>query len=166
MLELLTKYSIGEIILFIVVAAVAFKKVADFIDWLHEKITKRDKKKIEQQQHEEDAKIREEEMKARVEAMETQMKEVVGVLNDISKKVNILTESDKDAIKAWITREHHYYCYQKGWIDDYSLDCLERRYTHYKEENGNSFISELMNEIRGLPMTPPQDTEEEKTDDT
>ena len=35
------------------------------------------------------AKIREEEMKARVEAMEAQMNEVVGVLNDISKKVSI-----------------------------------------------------------------------------
>ena len=42
--------------------------------------------------------------------------------------------SDKDAIKAFITREHHYFCYQKKWIDDYSLDCIEKRYEHYKEE--------------------------------
>ena len=37
------------------------------------------------------------------------------------------------------------------WIDDYSLDCIERRYKHYIDEGGNSFIGQLMIEIRKLP---------------
>jgi hypothetical protein len=37
-------------------------------------------------------------------------------------------KSDKDSIKAFITKEHHYFCYEKGWIDDYNLDCLEKRF--------------------------------------
>ena len=41
------------------------------------------------------------------------------------------------------------------WIDDYSLDCIERRYKHYIDEGGNSFIGQLMIEIRKLPHQPP-----------
>ena len=72
-------------------------------------------------------------------------------LVSLSKKVDILIQSDKDDIKAFITREHHYFCYQKGWIDDNSLDCIEKRYTHYQKEGGNSFIETLMEQIRELP---------------
>ena len=45
------------------------------------------------------------------------------------------------------------FCYEKRQIDDYSLDCLEKRYTHYVEEGGNSFIHDLMEDIRALPKT-------------
>lgn len=68
----------------------------------------------------------------------------------------MLIDSDKDDIKSYITREHHYFCYQVGWIDDFSLDCLERRYQHYEDEGGNSFIAGFMNELRTLPKQPPQ----------
>jgi hypothetical protein len=63
----------------------------------------------------------------------------------------MLIDSDKDDIKAFITREHHYFCYQKGWVDDYSLDCVERRYAHYEQEGGNSFVEDLMKDLRKLP---------------
>lgn len=56
----------------------------------------------------------------------------------------MLIDSDRDDIKSYITREHHYFCYQKGWIDDFSLDCCERRYKHYSDEGGNSFIGQFM----------------------
>ena len=71
------------------------------------------------------------------------------------RKINILIDSDKDDIKSFITKEHHFYCYEKHWIDDYSLDCIERRYKHYQEENGNSFVADLMKEIRQLPKQEP-----------
>ena len=55
------------------------------------------------------------------------------LLTIILKLIHLLIASDKDAIKAFITREHHYFVYQKGWIDDYSLDCVEQRYQHYED---------------------------------
>ena len=67
--------------------------------------------------------------------------------------IELLTQSDKDDIKAWITEKHHYFCYEKGQIDDYSLDCIEKRYSHYKDEGGNSFIDDLMNDLRSLKKT-------------
>ena len=71
-------------------------------------------------------------------------------------QLEMIIESDKDDIKSWITEKHHFYCYERKWIDDYSMDCIEKRYRHYKDEGGNSFIEELMNELRSLPKTPPQ----------
>lgn len=70
----------------------------------------------------------------------------------------MLIDSDKDDIKSYITREHHYFCYQIGWIDDFSLDCLEKRYRHYADEGGNSFIEGFMDELRALPKQAPQNT--------
>ena len=66
----------------------------------------------------------------------------------------MLIESDKDDIKAWLTQQHHYFCFQKGYIDDYSLDCMEKRYKHYADEGGNSFVATLMSEVRALPKMP------------
>jgi len=72
----------------------------------------------------------------------------------LSKKVDNLIESDRDDIKSFLTREHHYFCYQKGWIDDYSLECCEKRFQHYVNEGGNSFIEHFMEEMRALPKSP------------
>jgi hypothetical protein len=46
----------------------------------------------------------------------------------ILEQIKNLTKSDRDAIKAYITKEHHHFCYEAGWIDDYNLDCIERRF--------------------------------------
>lgn len=148
MTELLSNYSLAQIVLFIVALAVAFKKVADFLDWVRDKIKQRDKNTVSAQ---EEQRARDE----RLDKFEEDIIEIKESINSIGSRVDILMHSDKDAIKAWITKEHHYFCYQKGWIDDYSLDCLERRYGHYVEENGNSFISSLMDEVRELPKQPP-----------
>lgn len=71
----------------------------------------------------------------------------------------MLIESDKEDIKAFITGQHHYFIYGKGWIDDYSMECLEKRFAIYEREHGNSFVEGLMNEIRALPKRPPADVE-------
>ncbi len=90
------------------------------------------------------------------EAMNEQMQKM-------NQTIALLIESDKDDIKAWITREHHYFCYDLGYIDDYSLDCLEKRFSHYKDEGGNSFIKDLMDEIRQLPRESTQRLYSDKT---
>ena len=89
-------------------------------------------------------------------ALQTNQKETDAILKDLSTKIDMLIDSDKDDIKSYITREHHYFCYQRGWIDDFSLDCIERRYQHYTDEGGNSFIEGFMTELRALPKQQPQ----------
>lgn len=74
--------------------------------------------------------------------------------NDFHRILQLLIESDKDAIKSFIVKEHHYHLRQ-GWIDDFSLDTIEKRYGHYKEEGGNSYIGDLIQDLRALPNFPP-----------
>ena len=147
MKELLTRYSIDEIIMFIVLFAGAIKGVLSFYDWAIEKINKTWHKKTKKE--------------SQVEKFENMLNDIIKCqdeckshINNITDSVTLLMNSDKDDIKAWITEKHHYFCYKLGYIDDYSLDCIEKRYSHYKKEGGNSYIETLMGELRALPKKP------------
>lgn len=141
---LLANYSLSQILLFLVVFSIALKGVVTFWDWAIERLRKIFKK---ESQEENDSK--------KIELLANRQDNFENTLKEINEKIDLLIQSDKDDIKSYITREHHYYCYQKKWIDDYTLDCIERRYNHYKEEGGNSFIEGLMKEIRSLQKFPP-----------
>ena len=139
MLELLQNYSITEIISFLIVFAGATKGFFTFWDWAVEKLRTVFKK---ENQRLDNAK--------RIETLTEQQKKTDKDIQEILKSIQLLMQSDKDDIKAWITEKHHYFCYEKKYIDDYSLDCIEKRYTHYKDEGGNSFIDDLMMDLRRL----------------
>ena len=155
MIDLLSKYSVGEIITFIVILFLAIKGVINSWDWAREKVLKIFKKESrkEQEKRELDEKLLSYDEK--IEQVIKAQEELNDYISNMMKKINILIDSDKDDIKSFITKEHHFYCYEKHWIDDYSLDCIERRYKHYQEENGNSFVADLMKEIRQLPKQEP-----------
>lgn len=157
MTELFNNYTVGEIVSFVVTFALATKGIVTFWDWAVDRVKKSMNK---QTQKERERQILEE----KIERNEQKIIEVFKkeeenkqTLDNLSQCVNILVQSDKDAIKSYITKEHHYYCYKQKWIDDYTLDCIERRYLHYKDEGGNSFICDLIEELRDLPKQPPQD---------
>ena len=155
MIELLSKYSTAEIITFIVILFLAIKGVINSWDWAREKVLKIFKKESrkEQEKRELDEKLLSYDEK--IEQVIKAQEELNDYISNMMRKINILIDSDKDDIKSFITKEHHFYCYEKHWIDDYSLDCIERRYKHYQEENGNSFVADLMKEIRQLPKQEP-----------
>jgi hypothetical protein len=153
MLDLLETFTPVQIFTFIILFAIAFKQTVDFIDWLKEKVQDRDKS-VKTEQDEKET------LEERIEALEKSQKEISETLKTLKENMDMLIQSDKDAIKAYITQEHHYYCYKIGWIDDYTLDCMERRFDHYVEEKGNSFIESLMDEVRALPKKPMQENKE------
>lgn len=70
-----------------------------------------------------------------------------------------LTESDMHDIKAWIVNQYHKFYVEQGWIDNYSAETIERRYEDYIKEGGNSYVKELVNRLRTLPMDPPAHNE-------
>lgn len=143
LIELLSTYSVGEILIFIVLLALAFKGVVDFIDWAKKK-AKGQIDEINTQKEEKDT------IKENIEELFKMQKAQKEAIDKMAESVNLLIQSDKDDIKAWITEKHHYYCYQLKYIDDFSLDCIEKRYAHYKQEGGNSFIEDLMKDLRSL----------------
>ena len=83
-----------------------------------------------------------EEFNTRMDGMEGQLK--------------ILTDSDMHDIKGWIVEKHHTLI-KKGWVDDFTMDTIEKRYSDYKKEGGNTYVHTLVEELRTLPHTPPKD---------
>lgn len=140
MAQLFTSYTIGEIILFLIILAIAIKNLVEFIDW--------SKKRTKQAVEKDD---RPQKLERITQDHDKQLQQIQKELDSLKHSIDLLIESDRDDIKHSITKDHHYFCYKLGSIDDYSLDCIERKYTHYREQGGNSFIEQLMQDLRDLP---------------
>ena len=155
MINLLQRYPVSQILIFIVLLALAIKGVISFIDWANEKIKKAfnkqykkiDDKKAVEEKIEQDRQL--------ILSLQKQQQETEKGMKNLVEKIDILIASDRDDIRSYITREHHYFCYQKKWIDDFSLDCIEKQYAHYVDEGGNSFIKTFMEQLRALPKQDP-----------
>lgn len=151
MLDLLNNYKVSDILIYTIVLITAIKWSIDFLDWAHQRIRRSFNK-------EDKAKTIEDSYESIVQTQE----EFKEQLLDINKKINLLIQSDKDDIKSFITDKHHTLCYYDQCVDDYTLDCIEKRFGHYKEEGGNSFVEGLMNEIRALPKGSKPNKEQEE----
>ena len=156
MLELLGTYSLTQIVTFIVLLAIAVKEGITLVIWFKDLFKKKFhddmKNTVATKKHNEQiCKIKED-----IQLLIQNQEKIFEEIKLFKQQLEMIIESDKDDIKSWITEKHHFYCYERKWIDDYSMDCIEKRYRHYKDEGGNSFIEELMNELRSLPKTPPQ----------
>lgn len=77
--------------------------------------------------------------------------------NKIEERLSDLTLSDMQTIKAWIVDQYHKFFVEEHWIDAFHADALERRYSIYKKEGGNSYIDTLMERIHSLPDSPPEE---------
>lgn len=154
MAELLSQYTIPQIILFIAALIFIIKGVQDTIDFFKNKYNQKFNKDY-------DAKTKEIRLEEFYEIAGEQHKEVMleiekvsESVDHLSQRIDKLTESDMHDIKQFIVREYHYFVEQKKWIDDYSLDTILLRYADYKQEGGNSYIEMLIDEIKKLPKHP------------
>ena len=142
-LNLLSTYSLDQILVFIIMLSLAVKGGVDFYDW----VKKRFNTTIIDRENQNKKK---EEITENIDKLFEMQKEQSAAIDKLTKSVDLLLRSDRDDIKAWITQQHHHYCYELKYIDDFSLDCIEKRYAHYKAEGGNSFIEDLMTDLRSL----------------
>lgn len=149
--QLLARYSLTEIIIFLVLIGCAIKEVITFLDWAHKRL----KQRFAREDEHEEIKKELEKVGNHLDNIEkhftTMIEENRIQSREMQASIDLLIASDKDDIKAWITREHHFFCYEAKKIDDYSLDCIEKRYSHYRDEGGNSYVADLIAEIRELP---------------
>lgn len=151
MIALLQRYSLSEILIFSIFLALSIKSLITFFDWAYNQIKKAFNYEHSKLNNRESLKKELQRQNETIVILKNNQQATDRILQDLSAKIDMLIDSDKDAIKSYITHQHHYFCYQVGWIDDFSLDCLERRYQHYADEGGNSFIEGFMNELRALP---------------
>ena len=157
MKALLDNYSLTEIVIFVILFALAMKEAISLVDWFRARFKAQFEK--DNQVKEEHEKLEDEindlnkfyEEKKKVDDGFEAINKAIALINE---SIAMLIDSDKESIKAYITERHHHFVYDRGWIDDYSMDCLERRFKIYEKEHGNSFVEDLMNELRGLPKRP------------
>jgi len=143
--QLLTQYSVAQIIIFIFTLGIAIKGFITLWDWAVDRLRKIFHKETQQETE-----------RDKINQIAEKQNQLAEKIQELSEQINVLVESDKDDIKAFITDKHHFFCYEQKWIDDYSLDCIIKRFRHYKKEGGNSFVESLMDEIKMLPKQPPQ----------
>ena len=154
MIELLSTYSITQIVIFLTMIILAAKELLGLTDWIKERVRKYFNKESSQVTTIESLEQKNREQDEKIGQILCSQQKILQDIENLSKSIQNLISSDRDSIKAYITKEHHFFCYEAGWIDDYNLDVLERRYKHYKDEGGNSFIDSMMDEIRSLPKQP------------
>lgn len=162
MKELLTKYTITDILVFVVIIALAVKEFVTFLDWVKGKARSIYDKDVHEKEEHEKIEDQIEDLNKFYEekqVVDDGFAKIEQRFSEMSAAISMLIESDKEDIKAFITSQHHYFVYELGWIDDYSLDCIERRFAIYEKEHGNSFVKGLMVELRTLPKMPPQAVE-------
>lgn len=151
--QLLTQYTLTDIILFVIALALSVKGIVTFYDWAVDRLKKKFGKEIKESNAKEEIINEIRNTQDTLNSVMEKQEEITQRIQDMAGIVDILIESDKDDIRAWITEKHHHFCYKTGHIDDYSLDCIEKRYRHYKDEGGNSYITTLVEEVRNLPKT-------------
>ena len=154
MAELLSQYTIPQIILFIAALIFIIKGVQDTIDFFKNKYSQKFNKDYKTKTK--DIRLEEFYEMAGEQHKEVMMEieKVSESVDHLSQRIDRLTESDMHDIKQFIVREYHYFVEQKKWIDDYSLDTILLRYADYKQEGGNSYIEMLIDEIKKLPKHP------------
>ena len=64
------------------------------------------------------------------------------------KSIDILIQSDIEDIRAWIVNQYHTYRDTDKELDDFTMDCIEKRFRCYHQEGGNSYIEDLVNSLR------------------
>ena len=126
MIELLGAYSIKDIIVFIFMIGVAIKEARQL--WIYYK-------KVRDESYENDHKD---------ETQDEYIKKNQQTIEKLSKSMALLIESDKDGIKAWIVSKYHQFKEHPEQLDDIEWDLLNKRFNHYKEQGGNSYIEDLM----------------------
>lgn len=70
---------------------------------------------------------------------------------DVQKRnTELLIDSDKEDIKSMLL-SNYYRWTKRGKIDLYTLNTLEEKFKKYEKENGNTFVEDLMKQMRSLP---------------
>ena len=74
----------------------------------------------------------------------------------------MLIKSDIDDIKSWIVEKYLFFFCKQGWVDEFSMDTINKRFADYDAEGGNSYIEGLVHQIRSLPRSPEEKAQRDR----
>jgi len=149
MLELLSTYSVHEIIVFIVLLFFAFKGFVEAINWCKDLYNKKFNKDLDAVTQQKKLEQFYNECTQQYNSLDEKLNNLISSFdknfNDIEEQINVLIESDKDDIKSWLVEKYNFYkSHPTIMISMHMMDTIEKRYGHYKDEGGNSYIDEII----------------------
>jgi septal ring factor EnvC (AmiA/AmiB activator) len=97
--------------MFTIFLALAIKSLVSFFDWAHGRISKVFKKGYDEIDEKEELEQKLQRGREIMASLQANQKATDATLKDLSKKIDMLIDSDKDDIKSYITKQHHYFCY-------------------------------------------------------
>lgn len=136
MVQFFQQYTLEATIIFLFMFGTALKQGYELVQYFRNK-TFNHVDKIREQ---------EETLEKVIKNIQQQQKQ----LQSITDKIDALLVSDKDSIKSWIVMLYKQYKKDPSGLDSMQMDLLERRFSHYKQEGGNSYIDNLMQELREI----------------
>lgn len=142
--ELLSQYSLGELIILILSCGFGGKFVWDILSFYYDKIKEHFDILTEKDRAEK-------ELYKSVQRFDSYLDSFQKQLDAIDDRTRIIQERMQNDTRAYIIDKHHYYVYDMEFIDDLGLQDLERRYHFYKDAGGDTFVDQLMQEVRCLP---------------
>lgn len=166
MIELLSTLTLTQALIYLTLIAIAAKEILTIKDFFKKRVDNKYDNENNKEKQVENILTEIKSLKEEIHKQETAYEQLNINIKDLAtywtekeeehqKVLRLLIRSDMDAIKSFIVKEHHHFIEQK-WIDDFSLDTIEKRYTHYKEEGGNSYVRDLIKDLRELPNMPPK----------
>lgn len=136
MVQFFQQYTIEATIIFLFMFGTALKQGYELVQYFRNKTV----------DHVDKIREQEEALEQVIKNMQQQQKQ----LQSITDKIDELLVSDKDSIKSWIVMLYKQYKKDPSGLDSMQMDLLERRFSHYKQEGGNSYIDNLMQELREI----------------
>lgn len=130
MIELLTTFSPMTIVLCCIMIFLALRGIVEYRNWIRTISDEAYAKRKNQEERDKHVEKMVQETNTELKNIHQAIEYIKTSLTKLDSQVETLTESDKDDIKAYITNQYHHFVDGKGWIDDYSMDCIEKRYTH------------------------------------
>lgn len=136
MVEFFQQYTLEATLIFLFVFGTAIKEGWDLVKYFKDKTV----------DHVDEVRQRELALQQALDGIAKQQEELL----KINEKLDELIQSDKDSIKSWIVMLYRKYKASPIDFDSMEMDLLERRYGHYKQEGGNSYIDNIMVELREI----------------
>ena len=148
---LFTQYSFQELVLLVIVILFVLKALNEVIAFFYDKIKNHFGIQNNKEQWEQNVSDSLNEIKDEIQTLRDQNIKTHRHQQEIDQSIALVQERLQENTRSYLIDAHHKFCYDIRAIDDLSLQAMERRYLYYKTAGGNSFVDNLMDEVRNLP---------------
>jgi len=140
-----------QAIVLIIALIIIVKTVWSAVEWIWKKIKGRFDIANENERWAQNITSSLEKLDKKIDNLELQNQKTHEEQEAIKDSLSLVQERLQENTRSFLIDAHHKFCYQWKAIDDINLQSIERRYLYYKTAGGNSFVDNLMEDIRALP---------------